>query len=126
MRGWALAAQGRDRRGDRADAPGHRGVASPGASVVLATYLATLAEVCGQVGQLGDAQHLLREAQTLVDSTGERYWEAGGTDSRENCSCEPGEGRREKRKNAFIPLDMARRQQAKSLELRTAINLSRL
>ena len=98
-----------------------------GASVVLSTYLATLAEVCGQVGQLGDAQHLLIEAQTLVDTTGERYWEAEMYRLQGELLMQASRGKaREAEEHFHQALDIARRQQAKSLELRAAMSLARL
>jgi predicted ATPase len=98
-----------------------------GASVVLATYLATLAEVCGQVGQLEDAQHLLIEAQTLVDTTGERYWEAEVYRLQGELLVQArGDQTREAAERFHQALDIARRQQAKSLELRAAMSLARL
>ena len=86
-----------------------------------------LAEVCGQVGQLGDAQHLLIEAQTLVDTTGERYWEAEVYRLQGELLVQASRGKtREAEERFHQALDIARRQQAKSLELRAAMSLSRL
>jgi class 3 adenylate cyclase/predicted ATPase len=127
VRGWALATQGQTAEGIAQMRQGITAWRALGASVVLATYLATLAEVCGQVGQLEDAQHLLREAQTLVDSTGERYWEAEVYRLQGELLVQASRGKmREAAEHFHQALDIARRQQAKSLELRAAMSLSRL
>jgi class 3 adenylate cyclase/predicted ATPase len=127
VRGWALAAQGQAVEGISQMRQGIAAWRALGASVVLTTYLATLAEVCGQVGQLGDAQHLLIEAQTLVDTTGERYWEAEVYRLQGALLMQTSrEKTREAAERFHQALDTARRQQAKSLELRAAMSLSRL
>ena len=127
VRGWALAAQGQAAEGIAQMRQGIAAWRALGASVVLSTYLATLAEVCGQVGQLGDAQHLLIEAQTLVDTTGERYWEAEVYRLQGELLMQTSRGKtREAEERFHQALDIARRQQAKSLELRAAMSLSRL
>jgi predicted ATPase len=100
---------------------------STGAALVMPTYLATLAEVYGKAGQLTDAQALLREALVIVEDTGERFWEAElyrlkGTlllqqnvrDEQQAAAC------------FHQALNIARHQQAKSLELRAATSLARL
>ena len=127
VRGWGLAAQGQAVEGIAQMRQGIAAWRALGASVVLSTYLATLAEVCGQVGQLGDAQHLLIEAQTLVDTTGERYWEAEVYRLQGEWLMQASRGKRREAEGRFHQaLDIARRQQAKSLELRAAISLARL
>jgi predicted ATPase len=127
VRGWALAAQGHTAEGIAQMRQGIAAWRAVGASVVLATYLATLAEVCGQVGQLEDAQHLLIEAQTLVNTTGERYWEAEVYRLQGELLVQArGDQTREAAERFHQALDIARRQQAKSLELRAAMSLARL
>ena len=91
-------------------------------------YLALLAKAYGQAGQPEAAGlSVLAEAVTLVEATEERWWEA------EVCRLQ-GELLRqlplsdEDQAEACFQqaLDVARRQQAKSLELRAALSLSRL
>jgi predicted ATPase len=127
VRGWALAAQGQATEGIVQMRQGIAAWRALGAAVLLSTYLARLAEVCGQVGQLGEAQHLLREAQTLVDTTGERYWEAEVSRLQGELLMQASRGKRHTAAECFHQaLAIARRQQAKSLELRAAMSLSRL
>ena len=92
-----------------------------------ATCLASLAEVCGQVGQLGDTQHLLIEAQTLVDTTEERYWEAEVYRLQGELLVQASRRKtREAEERFHQAITIARHQQAKSLELRAAMSLARL
>jgi predicted ATPase len=127
VRGWALAAQGQTTEGIAAMRQGIAAWRALGASVVLSTYLATLAEVCGQVGQLADAQHLLLEAQTLVDHTGERYWEAELYRLQGEFLLQQPVANESQAESCFRQaLTIARRQHAKSLELRAAMSLARL
>jgi len=127
VRGWALAAQGQTTEGIAAMRQGIAAWRALGASVVLSTYLATLAEVCGQVGQLADAQHLLLEAQTLVDHTGERYWEAELYRLQGEFLLQQPVANEPQAESCFRQaLTIARRQHAKSLELRAAMSLARL
>jgi predicted ATPase len=94
--------------------------------VVRLYYLALLAEAYGQVGQAEEGLHLIVEALTVVDKNGERWWEAElhrlkGELLLQTVSDEP------QVEACFLQaLDVSRRQQAKSLELRAAMSLSRL
>jgi predicted ATPase len=93
-------------------------------------HLALLAEMLGGQGQTGEALAALDEALALAAATGERFWEAELHRLR-------GE-RLLQRAGADLPavteaenslrqsLDVARRQGAKSLELRAVTSLSRL
>jgi hypothetical protein len=105
---------GRDRTGDCSDVPGHRAWPALATSVVLALYLATLAEVCGQVGQLGDAPHLLIEARTPVDTIRERYREAEVYRLQGELLLQASRGKTGAAEESFHhALDVARRQQAR-------------
>jgi predicted ATPase len=127
MRGWALAMQG---QGEEGIAHLHQGLAAlraAGAELSRSRDLALLAEAYGKVGQTEAGLTVLAEALAVVDKTGERYWEAelhrlkgelllglstDNTTEAEACFQQA--------------LDVARRQEAKSLELRAAMSLSRL
>ena len=127
LRGWARAVQGQTTEGIAEMRQGIAAWRAIGASVVLSTYLATLAEVYGHIGQLGDAQQLLSEAQTLVHTTGERYWAAEVSRLQGDVLLQARGGQtREAAECYHQALDIARRQQAKSLELRAAMSLARL
>ena len=93
----------------------------------MAGHLAQLAEAYGQVAHVDEGMHLLAEALAMVDTTGERHTEAelhrlhGELLLRQAVPDAP------QAEACFQQaLDVARRQQAKSWELRTAMSLSRL
>ena len=86
-----------------------------------------LAEVCDHLGHVGDGLQALAEAYTLVEQHEEHLWEA------EVCRLrgvlllrQPGTPQAEAETWLQRALDVARRQEAKSLELRAAMSLSRL
>ena len=86
-----------------------------------------LAEVSAHLGHTEDGLQALAEAHTLVEQQEERYWEA------EVCRLrgvlllrQPGASQAEAEAWLQRALDVARRQEAKSLELRAAMSLSRL
>ncbi|MGH8071946.1 MAG: hypothetical protein ACRERE_43290, partial [Candidatus Entotheonellia bacterium] len=127
LRGWTAAMQG---QGEEGLAQVRQGIAAwraTGAALTV-TYLCTvLADVCDYLGHPEDGLQALAEAHTLVEQQEERWWEAEiarlrgvlllkqtGTPQVEAETC------------LRQALDIARRQEAKSLELRAAMSLSRL
>ena len=86
-----------------------------------------LADVCAHQDYLADGLQALAEAHTLVEQHEDRWWEA------EVCRLQgvlllrqPGTPPAEAEVWLRRALDVARRQEAKSLELRAAMSLSRL
>ena len=86
-----------------------------------------LAEVSAHLGHPEDGLQALVEAHTLMEQHEERWWEA------EVCRLrgvlllrQPGTQQAEAEAWLQRALDVARRQEAKSLELRAAMSLSRL
>jgi predicted ATPase len=126
--GWARAMQ-------RQATPGidqiHQGLAAfraTGAEVQLPSWLALLAEAYGQAGQPAEGLRAVEEALTIVEKTGERYYEAElyrlqGELRWQTCQAGPTGAVEASLQQA---LTVARSQQAKSWELRAATNLSRL
>jgi adenylate cyclase len=107
----------------------HAGIAAwqaTGASVSLPSSLASLAQAYGQVGKIGEAVNLLDEALRVADENGERCWEA----ELHRLQGELLLLRREKEAQVEAcfqrALDVARRQRARSWELRAAGSLGRL
>jgi predicted ATPase len=96
-----------------------------GAAVTLPSSLASLAQVYGQVGEIGKALDLLDEALGLVDVNGERCWEAELYRLKGELLLAKGE---ESQAEACFQhaLHVARRQRARSWELRASTSLSRL
>jgi tetratricopeptide (TPR) repeat protein len=90
-------------------------------------FLTLLAEVYGRVGQPREGLPLLTEAIAIAARTDERWWEADHHRLQGDfllvCS---GDQYAEAEVYFHKALDIARRQEAKSLELRTAASLARL
>jgi predicted ATPase len=95
---------------------------------VLVPYFYTLlAEVSAHLGHTDDGLQALAEAHTLVEQHEERRWEAEVSRLRGVLLLrQPGTPQAEAEAWLQRALDVARRQQAKSLELRAAMSLSRL
>jgi class 3 adenylate cyclase/predicted ATPase len=127
LHGWALAAQGQSAEGIAQLRQGIAAWRAIGGELQLPYYLALLAEAYGTAGQAEAGLRVVDEALAAVYKTGERQHEAelyrlkaglllmqGTPDLQEVEGC------------LRQAVDTARQQQAKSLELRAAVNLSRL
>jgi predicted ATPase len=134
--GWALAEQDQRDEGIAQICQGLAAYQTTGAELWQPYFLALLAEAYGKVGQTEKGLSVLTEALTMVNKNGERWWEAelyrlNGELllTQEGCRLQA-EGLREKTAEAeacFLKaIEIARRQQAKSLELRAVMSLSRL
>ncbi|MBI3798113.1 MAG: AAA family ATPase [Deltaproteobacteria bacterium] len=132
LRGWAEAERGQAEEGI---AQMHEGLAAhraTGAEIRRPFYLALLAEAYGKRGQAEEGLALLAEALDLVNKTGERFSEAElyrlkGTLTLQSKVPGPKSQVEEEAEGYFRKaIDIARRQQAKSLELRAAMSLARL
>jgi class 3 adenylate cyclase/predicted ATPase len=127
MRGWALAMQG---QGEEGRTQLHQGIAAwraTGGPLFVPYYCTLLADVADHLDRPEEGLQALAEAQTLVEQHDERWWEAEVYRLR---------GVLLLRQPETLPaaaeawlqraLDVARRQEAKSLELRAAMSLARL
>jgi predicted ATPase len=127
LRGWALAVQG---QGENGMAQVRQGIAAGRATGAAqhVPYLCTvLAEVCDHLSHTEDGFQALAEAHTLVEQQEERWWEAEIYRLRGVLLLrQPGTPHAEAEAWLQRALDIARRQEAKSLELRAAMSLSRL
>jgi predicted ATPase len=125
--GWALAMQGETAAGVADIQEGLGAVQGTGLRLHRPYGLSLLAEAYGQAGQPATGLTVLGEAVTLVATTEERWWEAELYRLQGTLLCHlpsPDLGQAE---GCFRQaLDVARRQQAKSLELRAAMSVSRL
>ena len=98
-----------------------------GGKVQRPFFLALLAEAYGKVGQAKEGLTVLVEAFAIVDNAGQRYWEAELYRRKgELLLKQQGQKGGEAEECFRKALDTARHQQAKSLELRAAMSLSRL
>ena len=127
VRGWALAMQGQGEAGMAQVREGIAAWQATGAALLVPYFSAVLAEVSAHLGHPEDGLQELAEAHALVEQQEERYWEA------EVCRLrgvlllrQPGTPQAEAEAWLQRALDVARRQQAKSLELRAAMSLARL
>jgi len=128
-RGWALAAQGQGAEGTvqmRQWLTAHR---ATGSEQSRPYNLALLAKAYGGIGQPAEGLALLAEALTTVDRTGERGWEAELYRLQgELLLAQVGDSQEMPTAATCFQeaLAIARRQQAKSWELRAAMSLARL
>ena len=90
-------------------------------------YLALLAEASAQVGQTAEGLQALAEALATVATSTARWWEAELYRLRGELLLQHAVAQPEEAEACFQQaLAVARRQQAKSLELRAAMSLARL
>jgi class 3 adenylate cyclase/predicted ATPase len=125
--GWALTQQAQWAAGMAKLREGSEAAFATGSELWRPYFLALLAEAAGAVGQPEDGLRLLAEAQDVMTRTDERFYEAELSRlmgvlhlARSPAAQAEAEG------HMRHALNVARRQQAKSWELRTALSLSRL
>jgi predicted ATPase/class 3 adenylate cyclase len=143
LRGWALAASGHEEEGITQIRQALAAYRSAGATRDRPYYLALLAEASARGGQTTEGLEVVDEALALLATSGVRWWEAELHRLRGELLLQSGVQSPESSvftHHAILrmphaaeaeaclqqALDIARRQQAKSLELRAAMSLSRL
>jgi predicted ATPase len=129
FQGWTLAMQGDAAGGLSQVEDGLNAWRATGSVLSVAYFLTLLAETHDALGQLDAARLCVSEAQTLVNHHGERFWEAElyRFDGALRLVSEDDWLQGAEAESCFRQaLEVARAQQAKSLELRTAVSLSRL
>jgi predicted ATPase len=98
-----------------------------GATLLVPYYCTVLADVAAHLGHTDEGLQALAEAHTLVEQHEERWWEAEIYRLRGVLLLrQPGTPQAEAETWLQRALDVAHRQEAKSLELRAAMSLSRL
>jgi class 3 adenylate cyclase/predicted ATPase len=127
FRGWALVMQGQGEAGLAQVRQGIAAFRATGAALFVPYLCTWIADVCDHLDHIADGLQALVEAHTLVEQHEDRWWEA------EVCRLrgvlllrQPGMSQAEAEPWLQRALDVARRQEAKSLELRVAMSLSRL
>jgi class 3 adenylate cyclase/predicted ATPase len=126
LRGWALATQTAGEEGLHQIEEGMAAYQTTGMRIYQPYFLGLLAETYGNLGQADAGLPWLTKALDSVSSTGECFWESelyriqGELFLRSRARSAEAEG------SLHQALDLARHQQAKSLELRAAMNLARL
>jgi predicted ATPase len=127
LRGCGLALQGQAEAGMAQVRQGIAAYRATGAALFVPYFCTLLADVCDTLGHLEEGLQALAEAHTLVEQHGERWWEAEIHRLRGVLLLKrPGTPQAEAEAWLQRALDVARRQEAKSLELRAAMSLSRL
>jgi predicted ATPase len=135
MRGWAIAVQEHSTEGLGLIRQGLDAYQSTAAEAQRPYLLTLLAEASGLLGQPEGGLAALEEALTLMEKTGERYYEAELHRQRgellllraaKSHAVQGSQDQHEAETCFQHALDVARQQQAKSLELRSAMSLSRL
>ncbi|TDF67152.1 adenylate/guanylate cyclase domain-containing protein [Cupriavidus sp. L7L] len=136
LSGWALAAGGRAAEGLELMRNGLSAYRATGAELLRTHFLGLLAETCARAGQVDDGLAAVAEALAGVERTGERVHEAelhrlkgeltllaaGRADAANHAD----HAAREAEACYLRALEIARRQRARSPELRAAVALSRL
>src|SRR5262249_17532769 len=144
-RGWVLAEHGQGEKGIAQMRQGLAAMPAMGAWIGRSYILALLAEAYGRGGQAEKGLSMLAEAPAVVDKTGARFCEAelyrlkgelslklrqvkaSQNQSEVTSTQYPTPSTQAEAEECFHKaIEIARRQQAKSLELRVAISLSRL
>jgi predicted ATPase len=127
MCGWALALQGQGEAGLAQVRQGIAAYRATGADGLVPYYCILLADVSAHLGRTEEGLQALAEAHTLVEQHEERLWEAEIHRLRGVLLLrQTGTPQAEAETWLQRALDIARRQEAKSLELRAAMSLSRL
>ena len=133
LSGWALAEQGRPAEGIERMQQGLSAYRSTGAELWRPHFLALLAEAYGKAGQAEAGLKTLAEVLAVVDRTQERVYEAelyrlkGELTLLQPSREGEDAGDRDEAEACFLKaIAIARRQRARSLELRAVMALSRL
>jgi predicted ATPase len=128
LRGWALAMQGQGEEGVAQIRQGIAALQTTGGVGFFVPYSCILlAEISDQLGRTEDGLQALAEAHTLVEQYEDRAWEAEICRLRGVLLLRQTETPQAEAE-AWLrrALDVAHRQEAKALELRAAMSLSRL
>jgi predicted ATPase len=131
LEGWVLAREGEPTEGIAQMRRGFAAQLATGAEVLRPWWLSLIAEACEQTGTVQQGLELLDEAERAMERTHERYWEAEIHRLRGHLLLATPSSLDEEvihsPEECFLrALEIARRQGARSLELRAAVSLSRL
>jgi predicted ATPase len=133
IRGWALAVRGQGAEGVAQLRQSLAAWRATGGELHRPYFLGLLAEACENAGEIEEGLCALEEALTIVNHTGAHWWEAELHRLKGELLRQAAAGRRQRTAMAAEveacfrqALNLPRCQQAKSLELRAAMSLSRL
>ena len=127
LRGWLLVRQGQGELGIQQIREGLVAQRATGGVRESTYYLALLAEACGKAGQIKEGLNAVTEVLARAHETGQRFYEAELHRIKGELLLMEAVPDEEEGERCFLEaVDVARSQDAKSLELRAAISLSRL
>jgi predicted ATPase len=143
LQGWALATRGQSKEGIAQTIAGLQTLETGGVSLWLTFFLGLLAEAYKEACQVEKGLHTLHKALTIANSTGQHWYDAelyrlkgeltltqSNVQSLKsevtNPRPRPPDPQGEAEACFHKALEIARRQQAKSFELRAAMSLARL
>jgi predicted ATPase len=127
LQGWAFTAQGQGEEGIALMRQGLDAWRGAGAELNQSYFLALLAEGYGKVGQIEGGLGALAEALARADKTGERFYEAELHRLKGALLLQQPAPDASQAESCFRQaVEVARRQQAKWLELRASVSMSRL
>ena len=127
MRGWAVAARGQVEMGIAEMRQGLMSSHPTGAGARRSYFLALLGEAYGHTGQAEEGLSVLAESLDLIEKTGVRTWEAESHRVKGDLLLVQSSQNQAEAEACFNrAIDVARRQSAKSPELRAATGLARL
>jgi len=127
FRGWALVMQGQGEEGLAQVRQGITAFRATGAALFVPYLCTWIAEVCDHLDHPADGLQALVEAYTLVEQHEDRWWEAEVARLRGVLLLrQTGTPQAEAEPWLQRALDVARCQEAKSLELRASMSLARL
>jgi predicted ATPase len=129
LRGWALAQQGQAKEGIEQMHQGLTAHRATGAAILRPCFLSLIAEAYGMMGQPEAGLTVLTEALTLAfaETTGERWYAPELYRLKGELLLQQNAANQVEAENCFQQaIDIARSQQAKSFELRTATSMARL
>ncbi|MFN0084341.1 MAG: protein kinase domain-containing protein [Blastocatellia bacterium] len=125
LRGWAMLEQGQTAEGLERIRRGLEGSRQTGSGMWQTYLLCLLADASARAGKIDEGLALLAQIPALIESSLERFWEAEIHRVRGEILRQAGAAPGEIEACLHQALDIARRQGAKSLELRAAISLAR-
>jgi predicted ATPase len=127
LRGWALTMQGAGAEGIAQMREGFTAYGATGAEVDRPYFTALLADAYREAGQAEEGRAVVIETLAFVDETGERHWEAELYRHKGEFLLALSEENQAEAEACFQKaIEVARRQSAKSFELRAVMSLSRL
>ena len=127
LRGWTIAEQGRNDEGIAQIQEGLAASRTIGAEVIRTYFLCLLAEVCIKTGRLDEGLGALGEALAAANDREERVSEAEIHRLKGELLLKRDDSNAAEARNCFErAVEIARKQSAKSLELRATMSLARL